>query len=88
MSMTTELSKEFANMVEIADYYNNSNGIYGFIQKINEMFEKFGFKSEMVKPMGLCVGKYFRCVIGQRGLAEIERKSDRELVYPKYCNKN
>ena len=37
MSMTTELSKEFANMVEIADYYNNSNVIYGFIQKINEM---------------------------------------------------
>ena len=79
----TDKEMEFTNMVEIADYYNNSDVIYGFIQKINEMFVNFGFKSEMVKPMGLCVGKYFRCVIGQRGLAEIERKSDRELVYPK-----
>ena len=75
---------EFANMVEIADYYNDRSVIYGFIPKINEMIEKFGFKSEMVKPMGLCVGNYFRCVIGQRGLAEIERKSDRELLYSKH----
>ena len=79
----TDKEMEFTNMVEIADYYNNSDVIYGFIQKINEMFVNFGFKSEMVKPMGLCVGNYFRCVIGQCGIAEIERKSDRELVYPK-----
>lgn len=80
----TDKEIEFANMVEIADYYNNAGVIYVFIQKINEMIDKFGFKSEMVKPMGLCVGKYFRCCVGQRGLAEIERKSDRELVYPKH----
>lgn len=80
----TDKEIEFANMVEIADYYNNSDVIYGFIQKIKEMIKDFGFKSEMVKPMGLCVGNYFRCYVGQRGLAEIERKSDRELVYPKY----
>lgn len=79
----TDKKIEFANMVEIADYYNNSDAIYGFIQIINEMIVRFGFKSEMVKPMGICVGNYFRCVIGQRGIAEIERKSDRELVYPK-----
>ena len=80
----TDKEIEFANMVEIADYYNNAGVIYGFIQKINEMIEKFGFKSEIAKPMGLCVGNYFRCCVGQRGLAEIERKSDRELVYPKH----
>ena len=80
----TDKEMEFANMVDIADYYNNAGVIYGFIQKINEMIDKFGFKSEMVKPMGLCVGNYFRCYVGQRGLAEIEGKSDRELVYPKY----
>ena len=56
----------------------------GTIQKIKEMIKDFGLKSEMVKPMGLCVGNYFRCYVGQRGLAEIERKSDRELVYPKH----
>ena len=80
----TDKEIEFANMVEIADYYNNTSVIYGFIQKINGMIEEFGLKSEMVKPMGLCVGNYFRCYIGQRGIAEIERKSDRELLYPKY----
>ena len=48
------------------------------------MIEKFGFKSEIAKPMGLCVGNYFRCCVGQRGLAEIESKSDRELIYPKH----
>ena len=80
----TDKEIEFANMVEIADYYNNAGVIYGFIQKINEMIEKFSFKSEIAKPMGLCVGNYFRCCVGQRGLAEIEKKSDRELVYPKH----
>lgn len=84
----TDKEMEFANMVKIADYYNNAGVIYDFIQIINKMIDRFGFKSEMVKPMGLCVGKYFRCCVGQRGLAEIERKSDRELVYPNYCNKN
>ena len=76
----TDKEIEFANMVEI----NNADVIYGFIQKIKEMIKDFGLKSEMVKPMGLCVGNYFRCCIGQRGIAEIERKSDRELVYPKH----
>ena len=80
----TDKEIEFANMVEIADYYNNAGVIYGFIQKINEMIEKFGFKSEIAKSMGLCVGNYLRCCVGQRGLAEIEKKSDRELVYPKH----
>ena len=80
----TDKEIEFANMVEITDYYNNADVIYGFIQKIKEMIKDFGLKSEMVKPMGLCVGNYFRCYVGQRGLAEIERKSDRELVYPKH----
>lgn len=80
----TDKEMEFANIIEIVDYYNNAGVIYGAIQKINEMIEKFGFNSEMVKPMGLCVGKYFRCCVGQRGLAEIERKSDRELLYPKH----
>ena len=56
----------------------------GTIQKIKEMIKDFGLKSEMVKPMGLCVGNYFRCYVGQRGLAEIESKSDRELIYPKH----
>lgn len=73
--------EEYNNILKVADFYNNSVQIYGFIAKLEGMFDKFGFKSELHTPNGLCKSEHFRCVIGQRGRAEIQSLNGETIWY-------
>lgn len=73
--------EEYNNILKVVDYYNNSTQIYGFIAKLEEMFDKYGFKSELHTPNGLCKSEHFRCFIGQRGRAEIQSLINGDIIW-------
>ena len=73
--------EEYNNILKVVDYYNNSREIYGFIAKLEEMFAKYGFESELHTPNGLCKSEHFRCYIGQRGRAEIKSLINGETIW-------
>ena len=73
--------EEYNNILKVVNYYNNSTQIYGFISKLEKLFDKYGFESELHTPNGLCKSEHFRCFIGQRGRAEIRSLINGEIIY-------